>query len=175
MTLEEQTQDGLNKKKYMSIICEKCQDCKKYAEEQCSVEYITKYGKSGPDDGMWEEIETSSGISMPINEATLEECLNYKTKRCEDANKTRLEIEKSSKESEKKQKLKQIKQYGTLVGVPLAFILFSKYKKYDSKKTTKVTIIGSLIVFSAIALNGFSGAWDGETFTDRLFKKTQKN
>jgi len=55
------------------------------------------------------------------------------------------------------------------VGVPVGFYAFSKYKKYDSKKTLKVTIIGSVVVLGAIVLNGFSGAWTGTTFMDRTF------
>ena len=53
--------------------------------------------------------------------------------------------------------------------VPIGFYAFSKYKKYDSKKTLKVTIIGSVVVLGAIVFNGFSGAWSGTTFMDRTF------
>lgn len=53
--------------------------------------------------------------------------------------------------------------------VPIGFYAFSKYKKYDSKKTLKVTIIGSVVVLGAIVLNGFSGAWTGNTIMDRTF------
>jgi hypothetical protein len=55
------------------------------------------------------------------------------------------------------------------VGVPLGFYAFSKYKKYDNKKTAKVTIIGSIVVIGLVVLNGFSGAWSGTTFMDRTF------
>jgi hypothetical protein len=53
--------------------------------------------------------------------------------------------------------------------IPIGFYAFSKYKKYDSKKTLKVTIIGSVVVLGAIVFNGFSGAWSGTTFMDRTF------
>jgi hypothetical protein len=53
--------------------------------------------------------------------------------------------------------------------VPIGFYAFSKYQKYDSKKTLKVTIIGSVVVLGAIVFNGFSGAWSGTTFMDRTF------
>jgi hypothetical protein len=53
--------------------------------------------------------------------------------------------------------------------VPIGFYAFSKYQKYDNKKTAKVTIIGSVVVFGAIVFNGFSGAWSGTTFMDRTF------
>ena len=55
------------------------------------------------------------------------------------------------------------------IGVPVGFYAFSKYQKYDNKKTLKVTIIGSVVVLGAIVLNGFSGAWTGTTFMDRTF------
>lgn len=58
-----------------------------------------------------------------------------------------------------------------MVGVPLGFYAFSKYKKYDDKKTAKVTIIGSVVVLGLVVLNGFSGAWTGTTFMDRTFGK----
>jgi hypothetical protein len=53
--------------------------------------------------------------------------------------------------------------------VPIGLYAFSKYKKYDNKKTIKVTIIGSVVVLGAIILNGFSGAWSGNSFMDRTF------
>lgn len=55
------------------------------------------------------------------------------------------------------------------VGVPVGFYAFSKYKKYDNKKTAKVTIIGSVVVLGLVVLNGFSGAWSGTSFMDRTF------
>ncbi len=58
-----------------------------------------------------------------------------------------------------------------LVGVPIGFYVFSKYQKYDSKKTLKVTIIGSVVVLGAIILNGFSGAFSGTSIMDRTFGK----
>lgn len=57
------------------------------------------------------------------------------------------------------------------IGVPLGFYAFSKYKKYDNKKTAKVTIIGSVVVLGLVVLNGFSGAWSGTSFMDRTFGK----
>jgi hypothetical protein len=57
------------------------------------------------------------------------------------------------------------------IGVPLGFYAFSKYKKYDGKKTAKVTIIGSVVVLGLVVLNGFSGAWSGTTFMDKTFGK----
>ena len=57
------------------------------------------------------------------------------------------------------------------VGVPVGFYAFSKYQKYDNKKTLKVTIIGSVVVLGAMVLNGFSGAWTGTTFMDNTFGK----
>jgi hypothetical protein len=58
-----------------------------------------------------------------------------------------------------------------VVGVPVGFYAFSKYQKYDIKKTLKVTIIGSVVVLGAMVLNGFSGAWSGTTFMDNTFGK----
>jgi hypothetical protein len=57
------------------------------------------------------------------------------------------------------------------IGVPLGFYAFSKYKKYDGKKTAKVTIIGSVVVLGLVVLNGFSGAWTGNTIAKRIFGK----
>jgi hypothetical protein len=53
--------------------------------------------------------------------------------------------------------------------IPIGFYAFSKYQKYDNKKTAKVTIIGSVVVLGLVVLNGFSGAWSGTTFMDRTF------
>ena len=58
-----------------------------------------------------------------------------------------------------------------LVGVPVGFYAFSKYKKYDNKKTLKVTIIGSVVVLGAIVLNSLTGMWSGTTFMDSKFGK----
>jgi hypothetical protein len=74
-----------------------------------------------------------------------------------------------------KEKLNVQLQYVALFGVPLAFYGFSKYKKYDAKKTAKVTIIGSVLVLGAFALNAFSGAWSGETYLDRILGKERKD
>ena len=54
---------------------------------------------------------------------------------------------------------------------PIVLYAFSKFKGYDNTKTAKVTIIGSVIIIGAIALNGFSGAWSGTTIMDRTFGK----
>lgn len=67
--------------------------------------------------------------------------------------------------------LQKHKNHLIMIGVPLGFYAFSKYKKYDSKKTLKVTIIGSVVVLGAIVLNGFSGAFSGTTFLERTFGK----
>jgi hypothetical protein len=53
--------------------------------------------------------------------------------------------------------------------VPIGFYAYSKYKKYDGKKTAKVTIVGSVVVIGLVILNGFSGAWSGTSFMDRTF------
>jgi hypothetical protein len=55
--------------------------------------------------------------------------------------------------------------------VPISFYAFSKYQKYDSKKTLKVTIIGSVVVLGAIVFNSLSGMWSGNTFMDSKFGK----
>jgi len=54
--------------------------------------------------------------------------------------------------------------------VPIGFYAFSKYKNYDSKKTIKVTIIGSLVVLGAIVYNELSGFGSpSNKFSNRLF------
>jgi hypothetical protein len=58
--------------------------------------------------------------------------------------------------------------------VPIGLYAFSKYQKYDTKKTLKVTIIGSVVILGAVVLNGFSGAWTGTTFLDTLIGKSKK-
>jgi len=58
--------------------------------------------------------------------------------------------------------------------VPIGLYAFSKYNKYDTKKTLKVTIIGSVVILGAVVLNGFSGAWSGTTFLDSLIGKSKK-
>jgi hypothetical protein len=52
--------------------------------------------------------------------------------------------------------------------VPIGLYVFSKYKKYDTKKTLKVTIIGSVVILGAVVINGFSGAWSGVSLSDKL-------
>jgi hypothetical protein len=61
------------------------------------------------------------------------------------------------------------------IGVPVGFYAFSKYKKYDAKKTAKVTIIGSVVVIGLVILNGFSGAWDGITFMEQVLGKKNRS
>ena len=58
--------------------------------------------------------------------------------------------------------------------VPIGLYAFSKYNKYDTKKTLKVTIIGSVVILGAVVLNGFGGAWSGTTFFDKLVGKRNK-
>jgi hypothetical protein len=55
------------------------------------------------------------------------------------------------------------------IGVPVGFYAFSKYKKYDGKKTAKVTIIGSVVVLGVILINAFSGWGSGNTYAKRIF------
>ena len=57
------------------------------------------------------------------------------------------------------------------IGVPVGFYAFSKYKKYDGKKTAKVTIIGSVVVLGLVVVNGLSGMWSGNTIAKRIFGK----
>jgi hypothetical protein len=78
------------------------------------------------------------------------------------------EQEKLFKEAKRKGSLRILTKASI---VPIGLYAFSKYKGYDGKKTAKVTIIGSVIIFGAVVLNGFSGAWTGETFADRLLAK----
>lgn len=58
--------------------------------------------------------------------------------------------------------------------VPIGLYAFSKYNKYDTKKTLKVTIIGSVVILGAVVLNGLSGAWSGTTYLDSLMGKSKK-
>ena len=58
--------------------------------------------------------------------------------------------------------------------VPIGLYAFSKYQKYDTKKTLKVTIIGSVVILGAVVLNGLSGAWSGTTYLDSLMGKSKK-
>jgi hypothetical protein len=82
--------------------------------------------------------------------------------------KRQAEQEKQFQEAKRKGRIKLVT--GASI-VPIGLYAFSKYKGYDSKKTAKVTIIGSVIIFGAVVLNGFSGAWSGETFADSLLAK----
>lgn len=53
--------------------------------------------------------------------------------------------------------------------VPIGLYAFSKYKDYDSKKTMKVTIIGSLVILGAIVINELSGfGSQSNKFSNRL-------
>ena len=67
--------------------------------------------------------------------------------------------------------LERHKNHLVMAGVPIGFYAFSKYQKYDSKKTLKVTIIGSVVVLGAIVLNALTGMWSGNTFMDSKFGK----
>jgi hypothetical protein len=74
--------------------------------------------------------------------------------------------------AEKDKKMRQIGVITLLAKasiVPIGFYAFSKYQKYDNKKTAKVTIIGSVVVLGLVVLNGFSGAFSGTTFIERTF------
>lgn len=80
-------------------------------------------------------------------------------------------------EKKKVSKMKRnatIKQLAKASIVPISLYAFSKYKKYDTKKTLKVTIIGSVVILGVVFLNAFSGAWSGETYLDRLIGKSKK-
>lgn len=81
-----------------------------------------------------------------------------------------MKLEEEKKRSEMK-KNALIKTLAKASIVPIGLYAFSKYNKYDTKKTLKVTIIGSVVILGAVVLNGFSGAWSGETFFDRLIGK----
>jgi hypothetical protein len=59
--------------------------------------------------------------------------------------------------------------------VPIGLYAFSKYNKYDNKKTIKVTIIGSVVILGAVWINGMSGMWSGVTIADTIFGKTKKS
>jgi hypothetical protein len=58
--------------------------------------------------------------------------------------------------------------------VPIGLYAFSKYKDYDSKKTMKVTIIGSVVILGALVINELSG-WGSASnkFSNRLFGLNQ--
>jgi hypothetical protein len=58
--------------------------------------------------------------------------------------------------------------------VPIGIYVFSKYSGYDSRKTTKVTIIGSVIIYSLIAFNTLSGVTTGRTFLQKTFNLKRK-
>lgn len=83
----------------------------------------------------------------------------------------KLEEEKKSAEMKKKALIETLAKASI---VPIGLYAFSKYNKYDTKKTLKVTIIGSVVILGAVVLNGFSGAWSGTTFFDRLIGKRNK-
>ena len=54
--------------------------------------------------------------------------------------------------------------------VPIGLYAFSKYNKYDSKKTMKVTIIGSVVILGALVINELSGFGSRTNkFSNRLF------
>ena len=74
----------------------------------------------------------------------------------------------TSEEGKKAKQKYLIMTSAKILAVPTALYAFSKYKGYDSGKTAKVTIIGSVIIVGAVVLNRFSG-WSGTTFMDRTF------
>ena len=78
----------------------------------------------------------------------------------------KLEEEKKFSEIKKKSMIKTLAKASI---VPIGLYAFSKYNKYDTKKTLKVTIIGSVVILGAVILNGFSGAWSGQSIMDRTF------
>ena len=78
----------------------------------------------------------------------------------------KLEEEKKFYEMKKKSMIKTLAKASI---VPIGLYAFSKYNKYDTKKTLKVTIIGSVVILGAVILNGFSGAWSGQSIMDRTF------
>jgi hypothetical protein len=82
-----------------------------------------------------------------------------------------LEEKEKSNELRKKNMVKTLAKASI---VPIGLYAFSKYQKYDTKKTLKVTIIGSVVILGAVVLNGFSGAWSGTTFLDSLIGKRKK-
>lgn len=55
--------------------------------------------------------------------------------------------------------------------VPIGLYAFSKYKDYDSKKTKKVVLIGSVVILGALVVNGISGMWSGNTISKRIFSR----
>lgn len=77
-----------------------------------------------------------------------------------------LEEKEKSNEIKKKNRAKTLAKASI---VPIGLYAFSKYKKYDTKKTLKVTIIGSVAILGAVILNGLSGAWSGKSIMDRTF------
>jgi hypothetical protein len=83
----------------------------------------------------------------------------------------KLEEEKKFAEMKKNSLIKTLAKASI---VPIGLYAFSKYNKYDTKKTLKVTIIGSVVILGAVVLNGFSGAWSGTTFLDSLIGKSKK-
>jgi hypothetical protein len=83
----------------------------------------------------------------------------------------KLEEEKKFAEMKKNAMIKTLAKASI---VPIGLYAFSKYNKYDTKKTLKVTIIGSVVILGAVILNGFSGAWSGTTFFDSLIGKSKK-
>jgi hypothetical protein len=83
----------------------------------------------------------------------------------------KLEEEKKIAEMKKNAMIKTLAKASI---VPIGLYAFSKYQKYDTKKTLKVTIIGSVIILGVVVLNGFSGAWSGTTYLDSLMGKSKK-
>lgn len=78
-------------------------------------------------------------------------------------------LEESRAKDEQMMAIGRLTTLAKLSVPPIALYAFSKFKGYDNTKAAKVTIIGSVIIIGAIALNGLSGAWSGTTFMDKTF------
>jgi uncharacterized membrane protein len=140
-------------------------DCQKYADQKCA--NITISNQENPADISPDALGTYSGTYSGYTYTSKEECLRIQKSRCEQTNKSYKEEQNKFKQDRLKS---MFKLSGIVVGVPLAFVAYSKYKKYDTKKTAKVAVIGSVLVLSAIWVNVFSGAWGGETISQRFLR-----
>ncbi len=72
------------------------------------------------------------------------------------------------------QKVEDIAKFALPIGSAAALFAFSKYKNYDGKKTAFVTIGGGVIALGFVFLNGFSGAWGGNTILQNILLKKPK-
>ncbi len=147
-------------------------DCQKYADQKCA--NITISNKENPADispdanqDALDALGTYSGSYSGYTYTSKEECLRINKSRCEQSNNSYKEGQKKFKQARLKSRLKLLP---VVVGVPLAFVGYSKYKKYDTKKTAKVAVIGSVLVLSALWVNALSG-WGGETIAQNLLRK----